>query len=169
MFAFGGGFGAQRRFQESFRCHSVSLLAAEQQRDPNRLEYSDKIILPPSCLEKLAHLEIQYPMMFEITNPRYAQHKLHCGVLEFIAQEGMVYLPYWMMENMHLNEGDIIHLRSATISKGRYVKLQPQTTDFIKISNPKAVLEQARQRLEWEQALLGHSIRAAHPTDWDGL
>merc|ERR1740138_1953197 len=46
-----------------------------------------------------------------------------------------------MMENMHLTEGDIVHLRSSTIKKGAYVKLQPQTTDFIKISNPKAVLE----------------------------
>ena len=86
-------------------------------------------------------------MMFEITNPRKTQHRLHCGVLEFIAQEGMVYLPFWMMENMRLNEGDIIHLRSATIRKGTYVKLQPQTTDFIKISNPKAVLEQVVRML----------------------
>ena len=54
----------------------------------------------------------------------------------------MIYLPFWMMENMHLNEGDIVHLKSATIQKGSFVKLQPQTTDFIKISNPKAVLEQ---------------------------
>merc|ERR1719238_1970528 len=55
----------------------------------------------------------------------------------------MVYLPYWMMENMHLNEGDIMHLRSVNLNKGSYVKLQPQLTDFIKISNPKAVLEQS--------------------------
>ena len=53
--------------------------SAEQQRDPARLEYSDKIILPPSCLEKLAHLEITYPMIFEITNPRYLQRRLHCA------------------------------------------------------------------------------------------
>ncbi|KAL1528417.1 hypothetical protein AB1Y20_009766 [Prymnesium parvum] len=138
-----GGFGSRRPFTGTFYCHSVSLLAAEQQRDPAVLEYSDKIILPPSCLEKLAHLEITYPMIFEIVNPNYVQRRLHCGVLEFIAQEGMVYLPYWMMENMHLNEGDIVHMRSASIQKGRFVKLQPQTTDFIKISNPKAVLEQS--------------------------
>merc|ERR1719174_857519 len=55
----------------------------------------------------------------------------------------MVYLPFWMMENMHLNEGDVIHLRSASIPKGSFVKLQPQTTDFISISNPKAVLEKS--------------------------
>ena len=82
-------------------------------------------------------------MMFEIANPRNVASRMHCGVLEFIAQEGMVYLPYWMMENMRLNEGDIVHLKSASLQKGRFVKLQPQTTDFIKISNPKAVLEQS--------------------------
>lgn len=47
MFNFGGQ--SRRTFQDSFRCHSVSLLAAEQQRDPAVLEFSDKIILPPSC------------------------------------------------------------------------------------------------------------------------
>ena len=58
-------------------------------------------------------------------------------------QEGMIYLPFWMMENMHLNEGDIVQLRSASIAKGKFVKLQPQTSDFINISSPKAVLEQS--------------------------
>jgi ubiquitin fusion degradation protein 1 len=143
VFFFASPMFSRRGFADSFRVHSVSLLAAETHRDPTRLEYSDKIILPPSCLEKLAHLEVQYPLMFELTNPRYVQRRLHCGVLEFIAQEGMVYLPYWMMENMHLNEGDIVHLKSASLQKGRFVKLQPQTTDFIKVSNPKAVLEQS--------------------------
>ena len=61
MFNFGGNF-SRRTFQDSFRCHSVSLLAAEQQRDPNVLEFSDKIILPPShrsCLETVAVLSDQ--------------------------------------------------------------------------------------------------------------
>ena len=30
-------------------------------------------------------------MIFEVTNPRYVQRRLHCGVLEFIAQEGHTY------------------------------------------------------------------------------
>mmetsp|Transcript_21404 Transcript_21404/g.52778 ORF Transcript_21404/g.52778 Transcript_21404/m.52778 type:complete len:390 (-) Transcript_21404:828-1997(-) len=136
---FGMGMGSE--FSDMYRCHSVSLLAAEQQRDADRLEATDKIILPPSALEKIAHLEVSYPLIFELTNPHYQELRLHCGVLEFIAQEGMIYLPYWIMENLHLQEGDMLHLRSATILKGSYVKLQPQTSDFIKISNPKAVLE----------------------------
>ena len=44
-----------------------------------------------------------------------------------------------MMQNMLLSEGDIVHIKSATLPKGTYVKLQPHTKDFLDISNPKAV------------------------------
>ena len=42
-----------------------------------------------------------------------------------------------MMQNLVLAEGDIIRVRSASLPKGSYVKIQPHTTDFINISNPK--------------------------------
>ena len=45
------------------------------------------------CLS--ARLNIQYPMLFKLTNTR-TQRETHCGVLEFIAEEGRVYLPYWV-------------------------------------------------------------------------
>lgn len=44
------------------------------------------------------------------------------------------------MENMLLQEGDIVNIKNASLSKGTYVKLQPHTTDFLDISNPKAML-----------------------------
>jgi hypothetical protein len=34
-------------------------------------------------------------MLFEVTNPAEG-NKSHCGVLEFIADEGAVYMPYWV-------------------------------------------------------------------------
>ncbi|KAE9461065.1 hypothetical protein C3L33_07009, partial [Rhododendron williamsianum] len=46
-----------------------------------------------------------------------------------------------MMENMILQEGDILHIKNASLSKGTYVKLQPHTKDFIDLANPKAILE----------------------------
>ena len=105
-------------------------------------------------------------MLFKVEN-RKTGRSTHCGVLEFIADEGHVYLPYWvgtpfvcklclaesacifnllawhlqMMQNLALEEGEIVNLRSASLPKGTYVKLQPHTTDFLDISNPKAVLE----------------------------
>lgn len=42
-----------------------------------------------------ASMHIEYPMLFRVENKR-AQRVSHCGVLEFIAQEGMVYMPQWV-------------------------------------------------------------------------
>jgi hypothetical protein len=46
-----------------------------------------------------------------------------------------------MMQNLLLQEGDIVKLKSTSLPKGTYVKLRPQSKDFLDITNPKAVLE----------------------------
>ncbi|KAG9146509.1 hypothetical protein Leryth_011773 [Lithospermum erythrorhizon] len=106
----------------------------------SHLEKGDKVIMPPSALDRLANLQIDYPMLFELSNPSGGKVS-HCGVLEFVADEGLIYLPYWMMENMLLQEGDILQVKNTSLSKGTYVKLQPHTQDFLDVSNPKAILE----------------------------
>lgn len=121
-------------FEQTYRCYPASFIEKPQ------LESGDKIIMPPSALDRLASLHIDYPMLFELRNAA-TERVSHCGVLEFIAEEGMIYMPYWMMENMLLQEGDIVRVKNVTLPKGTYVKLQPHTTDFLDISNPKAILE----------------------------
>lgn len=80
-------------------------------QDKSHLEGSDKIFLPPSALDTLARLHIDYPMLFEVTCKASGKHT-HCGVLEFSAAEGTCYLPYWMMQNLLLEEGaENIHSR----------------------------------------------------------
>ncbi|KAG7636927.1 Ubiquitin fusion degradation protein Ufd1-like [Arabidopsis thaliana x Arabidopsis arenosa] len=123
-------------FEQSYRCYPASFI------DKPQLESGDKIIMPPSALDRLASLHIDYPMLFELRNAGI-ERVTHCGVLEFIAEEGMIYMPYWMMQNLLLQEGDIVRVRNVTLPKGTYVKLQPHTTDFLDISNPKAILETA--------------------------
>jgi len=44
-----------------------------------------------------------------------------------------------MMENLALSENDIVRLRNCSLPKATYVKLQPETMDFLDITNPKAV------------------------------
>jgi len=46
-----------------------------------------------------------------------------------------------MMQNLLLTEGAFVRFASASLPKGTYVKLQPATSDFLDVSNPKAVLE----------------------------
>lgn len=37
----------------------------------------------------------------------------------------------------------MIRIKNVSLPKGKYVKLQPVTSDFLDISNPKAVLERS--------------------------
>merc|ERR1719221_2055010 len=53
----------------------------------------------------------------------------------------MCYLPYWMMCNLCLQEGDLIRVTNTSLPKGSFVKLQPVSSDFLDIDNPRAVLE----------------------------
>lgn len=59
--------------------------------------------MPPSALDTLTRLNIVYPMLFKLTNKK-TNRITHCGVLEFVADEGKVYLPYWvsLTKNNHL-------------------------------------------------------------------
>lgn len=79
-------------------------------------------------------------MLFHVTSASSGR-STHCGVLEFVAEEGIVYMPHWMMQNLLLQVGDMVKFKNVSLPKGRYVKIQPVTSDFLDISNPKAVLE----------------------------
>jgi hypothetical protein len=63
-----------------------------------------QVILPASALDRLTKINIQYPMVFEIINPAFPEKVSHCGVIEFVADEGTCFLPYWMMQNLLLEE-----------------------------------------------------------------
>lgn len=53
------------------------------------------VIMPPSALEQLTRLNINYPMLFKLSNKK-TNRITHCGVLEFVADEGKVFLPLWV-------------------------------------------------------------------------
>jgi len=120
-------------FQRNLRAYPVSFI------DKPQLENGDKIILPPSALDALTQMQVSYPMLFQLESS--AGRITHCGVMEFIAEEGFAYLPYWMMQNIAVSEGELIKIRNANLPKGTFVKLRPQSSEFLAISDPKAVLE----------------------------
>jgi len=128
--------GRVGRFVADYKCYSVSVIGRED------VERGGKIILPPSALDTLTHFHIQYPMLFKLSNLQTSR-ETHCGVLEFVADEGRVYLPYWMMCNLCLEEGSVVHVENVSLSVAEFAKFQPQSTEFLDITNPKAVLENA--------------------------
>ncbi|OQR90208.1 ubiquitin fusion degradation protein [Achlya hypogyna] len=120
---FGFGHNFPQRFDEHYRVYPVSFC------DKAHLEDGDK-----------TRLHIEWPMLFKIRNEA-VNRESHCGVLEFSAPEGSCYMPYWMMQNMFLTEGSILNIQNVTLPKATFVKIRPQSKDFLDITNPRAVLE----------------------------
>lgn len=139
MFQFGFNMfpDIPRPFNVTYQCFSVAMLPGNERQD---VERGGKIIMPPSALELLTRLNINYPMLFKLTNKK-TRRETHCGVLEFVADEGKVYLPLWMMHNLTLEEGELVSMESVSLPVGTFSKFQPLNPDFLDISNPKAVLE----------------------------
>ena len=86
--------GPPRRFDEYYRCYPVAMLPGPERENVN---HGGKVIMPPSALDKLTRLHITYPMLFELINGA-KETMTHAGVLEFIAEEGKIYLPYWVCD-----------------------------------------------------------------------
>lgn len=128
---------AIRPFNTMYRCYSVSMLPGSGRDNVDR---GGRIFLPPSALDQLTRLNIVYPMLFKLTNPEKSR-MTHCGVLEFVADEGKCYMPYWMMRNLLLEEGAFVKIESVSLPVATFSKFQPQSVDFLDITNPKAVLE----------------------------
>ncbi|BFZ18670.1 hypothetical protein BsWGS_21709 [Bradybaena similaris] len=124
-------------FKATYKCFSVSILGNRED-----VERGGKIIMPPSALDQLTRLNIQYPMLFKLTN-RKTNKETHCGVLEFVAEEGRVFIPYWLMRNLRLEQGDLVQVDNVSLAVATYARFQPQSVDFLDITNHKAVLENA--------------------------
>lgn len=125
-----------QRFDEQYHCFSFACATK------SHLEGGDKILLPPSAFETLAGLQVDYPMLFRLHSSQ-KDTMTHCGVLEFTAEEGCCYIPFWMMQNLLIDEGSVISVTNVSLPKATFVKLKPQHIDFLEISNPRAVLEHA--------------------------
>ena len=102
-------------------------------------------MLPPSAFDTLARLQVDYPMLFQLQSSQRGT-MTHCGVLEFTAEEGSCYIPFWMMQNLLIEEGSVISVTNVSLPKATFVKLQPQNIDFLEITNPRAVLEHALRK-----------------------
>ena len=77
-------------FKEQYRCYSMVF----SNKSSEEIKNGGKIIMPPSALEKLARLNITYPILFKLSTTKDTH--THCGVLEFVAEEGRIYIPNWV-------------------------------------------------------------------------
>jgi hypothetical protein len=100
-------------FNLQLRCYSAPFYSAYDTRKAHDLNNSGKvrsakfthrlhrhnffqILLPASALDTLVRMNIEYPMLFSLTNPSKPEAATHAGVLEFVAEEGRCYVPAWV-------------------------------------------------------------------------
>ncbi|KAJ1727632.1 ubiquitin fusion degradation protein [Coemansia biformis] len=140
--------GRRRQFTRFYSAYPIVAYGGNK-ADAN---YGGKILMPPSALDELSQLEVVYPLLFKLQNDDAegdgtgTKRRTHCGVLEFVAEEGRVYLPQWMMETLQLLPGAAVEVINVALLHGSLVKLQPQSTDFLDISDHRAVLENALRK-----------------------
>jgi ubiquitin fusion degradation protein 1 len=100
-----------RPFKQAYRAYSVSMLPGNERTDVEKGGKSKSaslisscqhlnlfaipVIMPPSALEQLTRQRVVYPMLFKLKSES-TKRETHCGVLEFVADEGKVYLPNWV-------------------------------------------------------------------------
>ncbi|KAL1838891.1 hypothetical protein VTJ49DRAFT_2082 [Mycothermus thermophilus] len=131
--------GRPQRFDEYYRCYPLVMAPGAERPD---LNHGSKIFLPPSALDKVSRLHVQWPIMLELINGATGKYT-HAGVLEFTAEEGRAYIPQWMMQTLQLDVGDMIQVKTTSLELARLVKLQPQSVRFLDITDPRSVLEKA--------------------------
>ena len=121
----------------SFTCSSQS------EEIINRCRYSNKILLTPDILQELMARDLFREndiMFFKVINKKI-EFGVVCSVQEFTASPGICHIPYHIMEELAITEGETVEIEKVSPPKGTYVKLRPQETAFIELSNPKSILE----------------------------
>lgn len=142
-----------RSFRRVYRCHSVAMLLRSDAETGGRskfylftcrkkpfTQFSFSVYLPPSAMRNLCRCNVEFPLKFKITN-KANKRQTHAGVLEFTADEQTVNIPYWMMQHLKLNEGDPVAIECVSLPVATFAKFQPQSVDFLDITDSKTVLE----------------------------
>jgi len=125
---------------DTLTCFSYACSAVPQETQ-EQLKYSNKILLPASILHKIDQRDdVEYPLFFKVMNP-ICEFGRVCAVHEFTATEGLVNVPYYILEDLGLQEGSPVTIEYINPPGGSYIKLKPHKTEFIELPDPKQILE----------------------------
>ncbi len=133
-------------FKTNLLCFSFTC-STQPEELTKRLKSSNKILLPPSVLYELnQQQDLSDNIMFFKVSNKEMQFGIVCGVHEFSAPPGICHVPFHIMNNIGIREGQQVEIEKICPVQGTYMKLRPHKTEFINLSNPKAVLERIMSR-----------------------
>ena len=102
-----------------------------------KLEHSNKILISASVLPDL---DINNsPVLFKLENNGTI---IHCGMHEYVDSPGLCFVPHRYLTILRCPIGSPIKVSQVTdISDGTFIKIKPFETAFIRLADPKAILE----------------------------
>ena len=127
------------QFTKTISCFSLGC-SDKSNEAIDKLNNSNKILLPTSVLSELNNFEVKFPIFFELENEETG-NKFSCGVHEFTSAPGTCFLPYRIMQYLWIKEGGNVKLNLIVPEKGTDIKLKIVSKDFLKLTDPKTVLE----------------------------
>ena len=146
-------------YSVNLQCFSYSCSDLNPDQIAN-MNCTNKIRLPPSVLkhlmEDVGEKSLEFPLFFSVKNT-HTMYSNTCAVHEFSSPEGVCNLPFHIMQDLSVNEGDNIEIQLVCLVNGSFIKLRPHKTKFIDLTNPKAVLEKYMS-LDYPVVTKGHTI-----------
>lgn len=122
------------RFSCELKCYPVSFAGRED------LEAGNRLILPPVALQKLQDAGAPSPLLFEISDLD-GRRRTHGGVMEFTAPEETCYIPYWILQQLQVQEGDVLRVTLKQLPKATFARFRPASVALHRVYNPRALLE----------------------------
>ena len=104
-------------------------------------EYSNKIILPLSILDKISsNSNVEFPLYFYLEKN---DKKIYFGVEKFLPDISDYFIPNYIFENLGIQYGEFMELKIdfKTLNKGTKIILEPHDKEFLKVPDPKKYLE----------------------------
>ena len=143
-------------YTTSLMCFSYSC-STQQEEVINDLANSSMVLMPESSLYELQNLnDVTFPLFFNIKN-KDTKFGYVCGVKSFTSPPGVCHVPYYIMQQIGVSEGENVDIELINPPEGSYIKIRPHKTEFINLTNPKALLEHVLSR-NYPVVTQGHTI-----------
>lgn len=112
---------------------------------PNNPEwnYGGKVCLPPQCLERIVGSGRNIPrlMVFDVASSTKKNLRVKCGVIDFTAADGEIWMPEWMLKSLDFPAKVVVTLMAGEeVPKATSLLFQLLDHDLLKLG-AKVILE----------------------------
>lgn len=127
-------------YETELMCFSYACWASDVDK-VKHLIHSNKILLPESILYSLKSSEdLNFPLFFKIIN-KNTEFGCICGLEEFSSPPGVCHIPYHVMNNISVNEGENVQVVLMNIPEGTYAKFRFHESEFPNFEDSKKKFE----------------------------